>query len=144
MKTLAFLLLLLLGLPRVQGAVSAADDNPPESKDALAAAVTASNWSWEDTTTGMKRYAEIQFYEDGSTRNSKFSWVGHWEASGPRVLVLENVSRGARWFGQKCYLVFDAGFTHFIGFDFNGRTLVEGFRREAVDPKRQAPAAKEE
>jgi hypothetical protein len=152
MKHLAIFLLILC-LPGIHPATAAdstsnkdasatASADTPD-KDALAAAVTSSNWSWEETTTGAKRYEEIQFYQDGTTGNSKFAWVAHWEVAGPRILVLENISRGARYFGQKAWLVFDATFTHFTGFDFNGRTLVEGFRRESVDPKRPRPLKEE-
>lgn len=140
MKIVAFLLM-SLWLPYIDRAVAASD--APDN-EMLATAITSSNWSWEETTTGTKRFQEIRFYLGGLTGNSQFPWRAHWEILGPRILVLENITPNARYFGQKSYLVFDAKLDHFIGFDFNGRTIVEGFRREAVDPKRQPPATTEE
>ena len=116
--------------------------NKPEG-DSLAQAIISSNWTWENVAGGTKSSEEVQFYRGGFTENPKF-WTGRWDVAGPRILVIENTKRGARHFGHKAYLVFDASFTHFVGFDFNGKTTVEGFRREAVDPKRQPPEAKDE
>ena len=111
--------------------------------DPLAQAITSSNWSWENAAGGTRSSEEIQFYRGGFTLNSR-SWTARWEVTGPRTLVIENTKAGARHFGHKAYVVFDADFTHFVGFDFNGKTTVEGFRREAVDPKRQPPESKAE
>jgi hypothetical protein len=139
MKTIA----ILLGLFYLPSAFSQdAAGSKPES-DALAQAIVSSNWSWEQVAGGPKAYEEVQFYQGGLAENSKF-WTGRWEVAGPRMLVVENTKRGARHFGHKAYLVFDTTFTHFVGFDFNGKTTVEGFRREAVDSKRQPPEAKRE
>ena len=63
---------------------------------------------------------------------------------GRPVGMSPDTKRGARHFGHKAYLVFDVTFTHFVGFDFNGKTTIEGFRREALDPKRKPPEAKDE
>jgi hypothetical protein len=122
-----------------------AEDTPAKQADneALAQAIVSSNWSWENSAGGTKSLEEIQFYQGGFAENSR-SWTARWEIAGPRILVIENTKRGARHFGQKAYLVFDATFTHFVGFDFNGKTTVEGFRRESVDPKRQPPEAKDQ
>jgi hypothetical protein len=148
MKTIA----ILLSLFYIPSAFSEdAAGNKPES-DALAQAIISSNWSWEQVAGGPKTYEEIQFYQGGFAQNSTIKadlprtqgWTARWDVAGPRILVIENTKRGARHFGHKAYLVFDATFTHFVGFDFNGRTTVEGFRREAVDPKRQPPEAKDE
>jgi hypothetical protein len=59
--------------------------------------------------------------------------------AGDHVLALENITPGARFKGHKAYLVFDAAFTHFVGFDFNGRTTIEGFPLEASGSKKKAP-----
>lgn len=148
MKTIA----ILLGLLGLSSAFSEdAPGNKPES-DALAQAIISSNWSWEQAAGGPKVYEEIQFYQGGFAQNSitkeglpgAQGWTARWDVAGPRMLVIENTKRGARHFGHKAYLVFDASFTHFVGFDLNGRTTVEGFRREAVDPKRQPPETKDE
>jgi len=148
MKTIA----ILLNLFYIASAFSEdAAGNKPES-DALVQAIIASNWSWEQVAGGPKAYEEIQFYQGGFTQNSTIKgdlprtqgWTARWDVAGPRILVIENTKRGARHFGHKAYLVFDATFTHFVGFDFNGKTTLEGFRREAVDPKRQPPEAKDE
>jgi len=105
--------------------------------DPLRLALTSSNWSWENTDGGTKSYEEIQFYQDGVARNPRF-FTARWEITGPRTVVLENTNFGTRNNGKKAYLVFDAAFVHFVGFDFNGRTIVEGFRREALDPNRSS------
>ncbi len=120
------------------------EEAPPSQAGAesLAQAITSSNWSWENSAGGTRSSEEIQFYLGGFTLNSRF-WTAHWDVAGPRILVIEKTKTGARHFGHKAYLVFDADFTHFVGFDFNGKTTVEGFRREAVDPKRQPPEAKD-
>lgn len=148
MKTIAILLSLFY-IASAFAEEAAADK--PES-DALARAIIASNWSWEQVAGGSKIYEEIQFYQGGFTQNfmgkgdgpKTQGWTARWDVAGPRTLVIENTKRGAHHFGHKAYLVFDAAFTHFVGFDYNGKTTVEGFRREAVDPKRQPPEAKDE
>ena len=148
MKTIA----ILLSLFYVASAFSEEDPGIKPENDALAQAIISSNWSWEQVAGGPKSYEEIQFYQDGSAQNFSINkdlpkaqgWTAHWEVAAPRMLVIENTKPGANHFGHKAYLVFDAAFTHFVGFDYNGKTTVEGFRREAVDPKRQHPEAKNE
>ena len=121
MKTLA----ILLSLVCIPFAFSdEASANGPET-DALAQAIISSNWSWENSAGGIKSFEEIQFYQGGFAENSR-SWTAHWEVAGSRILVIENTKPGARHFGDKAYLVFDASFKHFVGFDFNGKTTVEG------------------
>jgi hypothetical protein len=113
-----------------------------QETDPFVRAITSFNWSWEETTTGRKRVEEIQFYQGGLARNPQF-FTATWEVTSPHVLVVKNTRPGGRNEGRMAYLVFDAGFTHYIGIDFNGRTNVEGFRREAVDPARKSPAAED-
>jgi len=145
MKTIAILLNLLC----ISFAFAEVNPGPDPEGDALAQAIISSNWSWEQVAGGPKVYETIQFHQSGLTQNfpakrGDQGWTGHWEVVGSRILVVENTKQGANHFGHKAYLVFDATFTHFIGFDFNGKTTVEGFRREALDPKRQPPEAKDE
>ena len=139
MKTIA----ILLSLFCIPSIFSEDAQGSKHESNALAQAITSSNWTWENVAGGTKSSEEVQFYRGGFTENPKF-WTGRWDVAGPRILVIENTKRGARQFGNKAYLVFDASFTHFVGFDFNGKTTVEGFRREALDPKRQPPEAKDE
>jgi len=112
-------------------------EDKPE-KDTLLAAITSYNWTWEETASGIKKTEEVDFFRNGIVRNSTLLWTARWDIAEPRVLVLESLTRrgGVRYVGRRAYLVFDASFTHFTGFDFNGKTIVEGIRREAVDPKR--------
>lgn len=138
MKTIA----LLLGLFWITIALCEEAVPNRAGNDALVQAIVSSNWSWENSAGETRSSEEIQFYHGGFTLNSR-SWTAKWEVAGPRTLVIENTKAGARHFGHKAYLVFDADFTHFVGFDFNGKTTVEGFRREAVDPQRQPPEAKD-
>jgi hypothetical protein len=110
-----------------------------DGKDAaLAKALTASNWSWENTDGGPRSVEDIQFYNGGFAQNPRF-FTARWEITGPRTVVLRNTNQGTQQNGKLVYLVFDAAFTHFVGFDFNGKTTVEGFRREALDPNRPSP-----
>jgi|GEM_PF-3728871 len=106
--------------------------------NALAQAITSSNWSWEHAAGGTRKVEQVQFYHGGFTENPK-NWTARWKVVGPRILEVENTRRGSRQFGNKALLVFDAAYTQFIGFDFNGRTTVNGFRREALDPAREPP-----
>ena len=101
-------------------------------------AITSSNWSWENSAGGRKSYEDIQFYQGGIADNPKY-FTARWEVTGPRTVTLHNTNRGTPQFGTKALIVFDAAFTHYIGFDFNGKTTVEGFRREALDPNRPIP-----
>lgn len=107
----------------------------------LSRAIVAANWSWENTDGGKKSVEEIQFYRGGFAQNPKF-FTARWELTGPRTLSLHNTNLGTDKAGTIAYLVFDVEFTHFVGIDFNGKTVVEGFRREALDPERAAPEAK--
>lgn len=112
---------------------------PPDRKvDTLAQALASSNWSWENTDGGKRSVEDIQFYQGGFADNPRF-FTAHWEITGARTVVLRNTNRGTPQNGKLAYLVFDAALTHFVGFDFNGRTTVEGFRREALDPNRRPP-----
>lgn len=104
----------------------------------LILALTSSNWSWENSDGGKKGVEEIQFYRGGFAQNPKF-FTARWDTTGPRTVALQNTNRGTDKAGTVAYLVFDAEFTHFVGIDFNGKTVVEGFRREALDPERPAP-----
>jgi hypothetical protein len=106
--------------------------------DALAVAITASNWSWENTDGGKRSVEDIQFYKGGFAQNPRF-FTARWEITASRTVILRNTTRGNPQNGKLAYLVFDAALTHFVGFDFNGKTTVEGFRREALDPNRPAP-----
>ena len=106
-----------------------------DKTDPLVLAVTSSNWSWENSDGGKRSVEDIQFYRGGFAQNPKF-FTARWEVIGARTLVLNNTNYGTAKAGTKTFIVFDAGFTHFVGFDFNGKTIVEGFRRESVDPNR--------
>jgi hypothetical protein len=138
MKTLA----ILLSLFCVPFAYSLDVSGGKPDADALAKAIISSNWSWESSANGTKNSQEIQFYQDGFTENST-AWTARWSVAGPQTLVIENTKPGARYFGRKAYLVFNASLSHFIGFDFNGKTTVEGFRRESVDPTRKPREVKD-
>jgi hypothetical protein len=105
-----------------------------EKTDALALALMSNNWSWENVDAGKRSVEEIQFYQGGIAENPRF-FSCKWEITSPRTVMLQNT--------RTAYLVFDADFTHYIGFDFNGKTLVEGYRREWLDPKRPAPEPRE-
>ena len=128
-------LLALLFLTSAFGLESAEKSLP------LARALTSSNWSWENSDGGKKSVEEIQFYRGGFAQNPKF-FTARWETNGPRTVTLLNTNYGTDKAGTVAYLVFDAEFTHFVGIDFNGKTVVEGFRREGLDPERPAPATK--
>jgi hypothetical protein len=117
-------------------------DTADAKASALALALTSSNWSWENTDGGTRSYEEIQFFQGGLAQNSKY-FSAHWETVGGRFVVLKNLNAGTPQAGKLAHLVFDAAFTHFIGIDFNGKTTVEGFRREALDPNRPAPETKQ-
>jgi hypothetical protein len=116
------------------------DDPESLTNDALVKAVTSSNWSWETNSSGTKTFSDIQFYQGGLARNSKFFTSG-WKATGPRTLRLENTKEGGSNEGKVAYLVFDADFTRFVGIHFDGKSIVEGSRRESIDPARTPPAA---
>jgi hypothetical protein len=132
MKLLPILFAILLLTPAC--ALQSADEAIP-----LVRALTSSNWSWENSDGGRKSIEEIQFYRGGFAHNPKW-FTARWETNGPRTIALHNTNYGTNKAGTVAYLVFDAQFTHFAGFDFNGKTTVEGFRREALDPERPAPA----
>ncbi len=136
MKRISILLSLILLAPAL------ANEATEAKTDSLSVALTSSNWSWENTDGGTKSYEDIQFYQGGIAQNPKF-FSARWEITGPCTVVLQNTNVGTPSNGRKAYLVFDAAFTHFIGFDFNGKTIVEGFRREALDPNRTLSQSKE-
>jgi hypothetical protein len=106
-----------------------------EKADSLTQALTAFNWSWENYASGVKRFEDIQFYKGGLAENPQF-FTARWEITGSRTVTLHNTNRGTPSNGKRAYLVFDASLTRYVGIDFNGKTNVEGFRRESVDPDR--------
>lgn len=135
MKTPAFLLAALFLTPSLYA------ESPNATADSLSLALTSSSWSWENTDSGKRSVEDIQFYRGGFAENPKF-FTAQWEVTSPQTVILRNTNRRTPQDGKVAYLVFDAAFTHFVGFDFNGKTTVEGFRREALDPNRTAPTEK--
>jgi hypothetical protein len=105
--------------------------------DALALALISNNWSWEPTVTGKKESQEIQFYPGGIAENRRY-FSCSWEIIAPRTVLLQNTNN-SRDNGKLAHLVFDAEFKHFVGMDFDGKSVLEGFRREPLDPKRPIP-----
>jgi hypothetical protein len=114
-------------------------DEPAGRPDPLALALASFNWSWVNYDSGAKDVEDIQFYRDGVAENARY-FTARWEATGSHTVVLRNTNRGTPSYGKAAYLVFDAGFTRFVGIDFNGRTNVEGSRCAALDPNRPVPA----
>ena len=110
-----------------------------EEDAALVSALTSFNWTWQDIVGGPKHLEAVQFYANGLAKCDPF-WTGRWSVAGPHLLVIENTHRNDELQGRKAYLVFDADISHYTGYDFNGRTTIEGLRREALDPERK-PAA---
>jgi hypothetical protein len=135
MKTIAIVLSLIC----VPAAFSGLNSERQPRKDPLVSAITSSNWSWEEFASGAKRVEAMQFSPNGMAENTRFHWTARWEVAGDHILALENITPGGRFKGHKAYLVFDAAYTHFVGFDFNGKTTIEGFPQDTVDSKKKAP-----
>ena len=126
------ILVVLLGL------VSALGVEKPAATEAAAQALMSHNWIWAESVNGTKKLEDLNFYKGGYAHNPEW-FTARWECTGPRTFVLHNTNYGTRMAGTVAHLVFDEKLVHFVGFDFDGKYFVEGFRREAVDPNREPP-----
>ena len=107
----------------------------PVGADALAQTLMSYNWIWAESVSGTKKLENLHFYKAGFAQNPEF-FTARWECTGPRTFILHNTNHGTHMAGKVAYLVFDEALVHFVGIDFDGKSFVEGFRREGVDPNR--------
>ena len=81
---------------------------------------------------------EIRFYRDGVAQNPGF-FNARWEVTGIRTVVLQNTNPKSPNSHKKAYLSFNASFSSYEGIDFNGKTKLEGVRRQPADPNALSP-----
>jgi hypothetical protein len=118
--------------------VSATGVETPAANEALAKTLMSHKWIWAESVSGTKKLEELNFYKAGYAQNPEW-FTARWECTGPRTFVLHNTNYGTHMAGKVAHLVFDEALVHFVGFDFDGKFFVEGFRREPVDPNREPP-----
>jgi hypothetical protein len=94
-------------------------------KELFRHALTSFQWTWVNkvSSPGEKSTEDLQFHGDGHAENPEY-WTARWEITGPRTVVLTLED------GRQAYLVFNARYTRYTGFDYNGLTTVKGAARE--------------
>jgi hypothetical protein len=102
-----------------------ADPAGANDKERFQRALTSWQWTWVNkvSSPGEESTADLQFHPGGQAECPDY-WTARWEITGPRTVVLTLED------GRQASLVFNAKYTRYTGFDYNGLTTVKGVARE--------------